>query len=281
MYAKYTVHLKTLLEDETARVAIKDALNAYPLYETKSQNEMVLSLIPTREELNAKLLNAYKYREIGFETPGRFIDELKIAMCEIMPRYNQILKTVEIMNELENPFDNVDIVETFRETRDNTSSGENNAETTSKSDSTASSSNTTETAGSSENDTATLTEGKNVASDTPQDSLALSESEIDSVSYADRAQWDKNRVESTGFSSDENTATSDSTSSSENNAEATTKATTSATEQTITEHTFSKKGNQGVNTYAHDILEYRETLLNVPQMIINDQRIKELFMMVY
>ena len=279
MYAKYTVHLKTLLNDENTRSAIETALSKYPLYATESKNEAVLSLIPTREELNAKLLNAYKYREIGFETPGRFIEELEIAMCEIMPRYNQILKTVEIMNELENPFDNVDFVETFRETRDNTSSGENNAETTSKSDSTASTANTTETVGSSENDAVSLTEGRTVASDTPQDSLDISD--IDSVGYADRAQWDKNRAESSGSTSDENTVTSDSTSSSENNAEATTKATTSATENTVTEHTFSKKGNQGVNTYAHDILEYRETLLNVPQMIINDQRIKELFMMVY
>ena len=46
-------------------------------------------------------------------------------------------------------------------------------------------------------------------------------------------------------------------------------------------HTMNKKGNQGVNTYAHDLLEFRELFINIEQQIIKDERISELFMRVY
>lgn len=44
-------------------------------------------------------------------------------------------------------------------------------------------------------------------------------------------------------------------------------------------HTFTKKGNQGVNTYAHDMLELRETFLNIDLEIIDE--LEELFLGVY
>lgn len=50
-------------------------------------------------------------------------------------------------------------------------------------------------------------------------------------------------------------------------------------EDTETTHTYTKIGNQGVNTYAHDMLEYRETLLNIDMMIIKD--LEPLFLGVY
>ena len=46
-------------------------------------------------------------------------------------------------------------------------------------------------------------------------------------------------------------------------------------------HVMTKKGNQGVNTYAHDMLEFRQLFQNIVQMIIHDSRIAELFMLVY
>ena len=48
--------------------------------------------------------------------------------------------------------------------------------------------------------------------------------------------------------------------------------------QTVT-HTFKKQGNQGVNTYAHDMKEYREILLNIDKMIIDD--LADLFLLIY
>ena len=88
--AKYTVELKTLMENEEARKMLNKAMSTYPLYSKKSKEEFAPSYIPTREELNSKILNFYKYREIAFETPGRFLDELEVALIEIMPYYNQL-----------------------------------------------------------------------------------------------------------------------------------------------------------------------------------------------
>lgn len=48
---------------------------------------------------------------------------------------------------------------------------------------------------------------------------------------------------------------------------------------TTTTNTYTKKGNQGVNTYAHDMLEFRETLLSIDTMIINE--LGDLFIQVY
>ena len=66
--AKYTVELRELLNDPLIKPKIEAALSSYPLYEKKSKEEHIPSIVPTREQLNTKLLNYYKYREIGFET---------------------------------------------------------------------------------------------------------------------------------------------------------------------------------------------------------------------
>lgn len=44
-------------------------------------------------------------------------------------------------------------------------------------------------------------------------------------------------------------------------------------------YTHHRKGNQGVNTYAHDMLEYRETLVNIDLMIMNE--LEDLFLLLY
>ena len=243
--AKYTVVLHTLMNDQTVKEQLDQALSTYPLYKP----EKVYDLIPTREQLNDRLLNHYKYREIGFETVGRFLDELKIAMGEIMPRYNELFKTVETMANLPNPFDNVDVVETFEEQKTNAS--------TSETSSTASDSATTSGTASSYN--------KHVNSKTPQDGISIPAEGIDSVNYADEAQWNKDSSTSAGSSS--------------SNGETSANASNEGTETTT--HTYTKKGNQGVNTYAHDMLEFRTQIIDVVDQIVNDRRIRELFMLVY
>ena len=92
-HAKYTVVLNELLNDSEVRPLIDKALSSYPLYVSKSEEENIPNIIPTRAEINRKLLDYYKFREIGFETIGRFIEELRIAMEEIMPYYNQLMFT--------------------------------------------------------------------------------------------------------------------------------------------------------------------------------------------
>lgn len=245
IYAKYTVVLKNLLDDPAAKAEIDKALSEYPLY----QNEKAYDLIPNREELNKRLLNHYKYREIGFETIGRFLDELKITMGEIMPRYNELFKTVVTMAELPSPFDNVDVVEEYQEERKDTA----------KSDTKTTAADTTTT-----NNTVG-SDSKQVQSQTPQGNINIPAKNIDSVPYADQVNWGK----------DSSTSSGTSTSSGNTTAEGTNETTGT------TKHTFTKKGNQGVNTYAHDMNEFRTSIIDVVDQIINDDRIAELFMLVY
>lgn len=244
--AKYSIVLKTLMDDPIARAEIDKALSDYPMYEKDPHPEY----ISTRQQLNEKLLNHYKYREIGSETPGRFLDDLRMTMHEIMPYYVQMYKSHDIMQELDDPFGNVDIVETFEEETSGTASG-----------STSGTSNTTNEA------TTDLTNnGKNVKTNTPQgDILQINSKGIDSVTHADEITWDESTSNSKSNSTGESTSTADSNSESSG----------------TTKHTLTKKGNQGVNTYAHDMKELRQTFLNIDEMIIENKKIQELFMQIY
>ena len=280
-HAKYSVVLAELLKEPETKTIIDKALSTYPLYSGKKK----YNLIPTREELNKRLLNHYKYREIGFETPGRFIDELEITMCEIMPYYNEMFKTVEIMADLENPFDNVDFVETYNETTTGETSGTSKGNTDSKSSTKHDDKTNTSTKS---NDESTINSevnhnSKNVSSETPSNELSITTENINSVDYADKVSWneDKNKDTSktTGESSSTSAGTSYGTTTSDISSDVTSE--TTGNSSTTTEHTFTKKGNQGVNTYAHDMNEFRTSIIDVVNKIITDKRIVELFMLVY
>lgn len=259
MYARYTTYLRDLMLNEQAKAALDKALSTYPLY--SPQNPLLKDLIPTREELNRKLLNHYKYREIGLETPGRFLDELQITMEEIMPRYNELYKTVEIMAELPSPFDNVDVIEEVTEKRTTQTSSEGSSQ---------SQNNGNASEESSSQSSQTLN-NKRLEADTPQDEINVATKDIDSVSYASNATWDENISEGNGSGSSSRTSTDSSTASSEGSSQS----------SDSFERTYKKTGNQGVNTYAHDMNEFRTSIIDVTEQIIEDERIAVLFMMVY
>lgn len=238
--AKYTEVLDNLLNNEEAKVAIDEAMATYPLYEQeeKAREFGTAYHVPTRKELNNKILNYYRFREIGFETFGRFIFELKTALEEIMPKYNQLFYSAD---QDFNPIYNVDYEKIIG--RD-------------KTDSTISNSNSTST-----DETNATTNTKDIASGTPQSELNVATKDIEDVTYADTASWNQNI--------DENTTTSNM---SGNN-------TTDGSETELTKE--STKGNFGVVSAQDLILKYRQTIINIEQMIINDPRIQECFMLIY
>ena len=235
--ARYTEVLNNLLFYPDTREAITEAMSDYPLYQTNPDkvNEYGTAYkVPTREELNAKILNHYRFQEIGQETVGRWLFELRTALHEIMPYYNQLFYSAD---QDFNPIYNVDYRKTIM--------GSQNAN-----------SNTTSTG----NDSTTNEEfTKTVNSKTPQDLLNISNTDIDSVNYADDAGWGK----SSGSTNGTNTTTGNSSSN----------GSTSSIETT--------KGNFGVVSAQDLILKYRETIINIEQLIINDPRIKELFMLIF
>lgn len=264
-----TITLKTLISDSNTKPLIDKALSNYPLY--KPVNEGLYAFIPSREELNTKLINHYKYRQIGFETIGRFIEELEIAMNEIMPYYNQLYKSVDVMNNIDDIFGNVDVTETFEEKTTGLATGstKDNTKTDTNINNSSTASSTSETTSSVNNSS------KSVKSETPQNDVDVSG--MDSMSYADEVGVNKTNSDDNAKTTGTDTT---STNSKQNTSSDSTQSVNSETAGTTT-HTLTKQGNQGVNTYAHDMLEFRELFTNIEQQIINDLRIKELFLLVF
>ena len=235
--ARYTEVLDNLLRNEEAKAAIEEAMADYPLYETDPDKQRQFGTaykVPTREELNEKILNHYRFREIGQETFGRWLFELKTSLNEIMPKYNQLFYSAD---QDFNPIYNVDY--------ERKTIGSQNATSNTNSVGTDTSSNDEYT--------------KSVNSKTPQDELHISNTGIDQVNYADDASWGK----SSGSTNGRNETTGSSVSEGSNESVETT------------------KGNFGVVSAQDLIIKYRETIINIEQMIINDPRIKELFMLIY
>ena len=294
MYAQTTVTLKSLMDNAEMKAKLDKAMSTYPLYEKKSKEEHIPSIVPTRDELNKKILNAYKYREIGFETVGRFLDELEISLNEIMPYYNQMFFSAD---QDYNLLMNVDYSRTTTTTKQGTSNstltGTNTTESTLTDTSETSDSNTSTTSSSLTEETETSNSGtisaKQVESQTPQNVLSVPASSIDNVSYADSVKWDKEENSSTSTSSgsqsgtttttDTKTATGSNTQtgSMEGSTSNTASGETSDNEEMI-ENT---KGNFGVMSSQDFILKYRQTIVNIEQQIVNDKRIRELFLLVW
>lgn len=231
--ARYTEVLENLLRYPDTAEAIATAMSKYPLYETdpnKVNKYGTAYKVPTRQELNTKILSYYRFREIGQETVGRWLFELETALNEIMPRYNQLFYSAD---QDFNPIFNVDYNKVMLRDKSNNDKGTSNAST---SDS---------------------TNGKSVNSQTPHNQLHISSANIDSVDYADEADWNATQ----GNSTSQGTTTN---SGQEN--------------ESIVENT---KGNFGVVSAQDLILKYRETIINIEQMIIHDPRIEELFMLIY
>lgn len=251
--ARYTEVLDNLLRNEIAKADIDEAMSKYPLYQTdptKIKEFGTSYAVPTREELNNKILNHYRFMEIGQETFGRWLFELETALNEIMPKYNQLFYSAD---QDFNPIYNVDYIKTINREKSDSTTGEQ-----------TSTSNTTSTG----NDTATNEEfTKSVNSKTPQDLLNISNTDIDTVGYADDASWGKSSGSTTGTNTTNGTSTTNG-----NN-------TVNGTENEGTIETT--KGNFGVTSAQDLIIKYRDTIINIEQEIINDPRIKELFMLIF
>lgn len=275
--AKYTVELNDLLKNEETNILIQQAMNSYELYEPIHKE--LYGFIPTRAELNKKILDHYRFYEIGSETIGRFLFNIETAMNLIMPKYNQYYKSIDIMNGLEDIFGNLDIEESFvQDTTGNSSSqSTGNVKDTNTSQSTGST--TTEVTSENSTDTNMSTNGRNINQKTPQSQLQAKT--IDEVTAASEMTWNEDSSNSKSTSNDKSntTGTSETNTTGSTNQESTAEASSESTGKVT--HTLKRKGNQGVNTYAHDMLEFRQLFLNIEQQIINDPELVNCFMLIW
>lgn len=226
-----------------------------------------------KEAFEQKVLDHYWMRQIGLETPGRWLHYFRSRIREIMPYYIQLYESEALMKSIEDPFGNVDITETFDEERTGATTGETSGTSTTENTGTSSGRGTETRDNSVTQDTSKLNEGTRKFSNTPQGSISnldsyLTEATVDSgnESVSDELEEHTSLIKS---NTADTTATSIGTAS----------GTSMETERGTVKHTFTKKGNQGVNTYAHDMKELRETFLNIDLMIINE--LKDLFLQVY
>ena len=245
--ARYTEVLCNLIKNPQTKPLIDQAMSTYPLYESTTNKEYnIPNIIPTREQLNKKILDYYMYREIGFETVNRFLHELEISLNEIMPYYNQLFFSAD---QDYNIIYNVDYKRTIdRDLAGNTSSNTESSAT----DSTETTADNTSWA-------------KRVSSDTPQNQLSITNKQIDNVDYANEVNWNKDEATQTGSTS----------------GTANTSASGTGTNKEIESTIETTKGNFGVVSAQDLIKKYRELIINIEQQIINDPRIVELFMLVY
>ena len=229
--ARYTEVLYNIINSENGSVALNQAMSTYPLYVSTSQREYGQpNIIPTREQLNNKILNYYKYREIGFETVGRFLDELETSLNEIMPYYNQLFYSAD---QDFNMIYNVDYVRTIDRDRDNTSN------TTATSNTTTSES--------------TTSNNKTVSSDTPQSNISTANTDIDNVEYANNISWNKDTGSGSGTS----------------NGSATTSGTGNESESTVetTKGNFGVTSAQDlIKKYREIIINIEQQIINDPRI---------------
>lgn len=204
-----------------------------------------------------KVIDHFLFHQIGVETIGRFKHNFKTRIREIMPYYIQLYKSVEIMDKIEDPFGNVDVTETFEQETSDSATGSSNSTETGNASSSAAESKTDEKTGSDHK--------VHRFSNTPQGEVENLMHHLTEASMDDDTA--NETVESSGTATTENESTISNAGSSTSESSGTVK------------HTLTRKGNQGVNTYAHDMIEFRQSFINVDMMIIGELR--DLFLLIY
>lgn len=204
-----------------------------------------------------KVIDHFYFRQIGQETPARFLHYFRTRIREIMPYYIQRYKSVEMMDELEDPFESYNLTETYEQERVGT--GEASVKTSNESSSTGSSDKVANTS------EAGTTDNTKRFSNTPQGSIDnldkyLTEATIDDGSTSHTMDATENASENTSATS-----------------EGSSESTTSDNE--TMRYTMTRKGNIGVSTLAQEMNSLRTSFINVDLEIINE--LNDLFLLVY
>ena len=194
-----------------------------------------------KKAFEQKVLDHYWLRQIGQETVGRWLHCFRSRIRDIMPYYIQLYESERFMKEIEDPFATVDYTETFEEEHTGESSGTS----------------TTPNTGTEEEGRIHTENHQHMFSNTPQGSIS------NLTQYMTEASVE------TADDNDDLTRTS----------EATSTGTATGTERGTVRHTLTKKGAMGVTTFGHDMIEYRQSFLNIDLMVINE--LKDLFLQVY
>lgn len=221
-------------------------LNDYPLFD-----ELY------RETLNNKIIRAYYFREIGFETLGLFAWQMRRTMFEIMPYYNQLYASEKLVTD---PLlsKNMDYTEKWTRDESRTAKQDNTSEAAHKTDASGTTANTV--------DGSTTSNDRNVFNDTPMNGLDTGA--VENMDYATNVTFDKGST----------TSSTDAHGSSTNKEERTDKTTEGMERSESGDYDGTKTHNEkGFDGSQSDLLlTYRKTFLNIDLEVV--ERVGILFM---
>lgn len=199
-----------------------------------------------RNVLNNKIKDNFYFREIGIQPYGKFCFMLRRKMNLIMSVYNKYYETESINF---NPLFNIDITETFE--HENKTNGKlkniNNGETTNVSRETNS------------------TTGENVGMSNDTPNQETTKDDIKNGRFLSSSSYDENKTSNTGESNITSNSINTNNQDLENN-----------TLETYTKKTI---GSSAGLPFSKAIMQYREILINIDEMILND--LEDLFMQIW
>lgn len=194
-----------------------------------------------KERLQQKIVDHYRFRQIGQETPARFKHYLKTRLREIMPYYVQVYEFDAKFRNIEDPLESYNLVETFHQAT------QGSGKLTGKSSSDSSGTNRT----TGNNDKLTK------FSDTPQGSVENLDSYLTNATREDASETVNTNA--TGKAS----GTSE-----------------QATQDSGTQdHTLTRRGNIGVQPLGYEVENIRNAFINIDLQIIHE--LADLFLQVY
>ena len=276
--SKYTTELRWLIESATAdqtNLTISQRITAaapkifnfnYPIW-----NESYKTTLET------KILKHYFNKEIGMETVGLWKLYLEERMNLIMPYYNQLYETAtknyDYMSDV-NSSETYTANKTNKETTDFTLSGNLTGSTTDIGKDTINSTSKTTDNGSRDSDT--TINNKNLESDLPQANYANLDYGTNLVESEQTEALHDTTNNVSNFAADSTTDRNNTTNASQDTSQTTKNIVDGNADET---YTRTRKGAFGGKSLTELMMEYRQSIINIDNMIINE--LSDLFMLIY
>ena len=240
-----------------------------------------------------KVIDHFYFRQIGQETPGRWLHYFRTRIKEIMPYYIQLYESCDLL-EGQDPFESYNLTETYSEksTTSETSSDTSEVERTG-----SASVNDTNTGSGTEERNGTVSESRDTTvsedatgakdtkfSDTPQGNVnILDNGYLTNITsegtdqHTDRTEGiigERSEIDKTTRSQ-----TDTRTGSEESTETGSVTGTGSKDGEGSREYTLTRKGNIGVQPLGKELEAFRESFLNIDMQIINE--LNDLVILVY
>lgn len=268
--SKYTTEVRYICESYSQLP--HDELNNIDKVLSLSWDKIFIGLQDTfdpeyKSVICQKILKHYYMREIGAETAGLWRFWMSTRFNELLPKYNKLWYAETLKFD---PLHDVDITREHDKTNQSDTTGKELQSTSSEYVDESTGKTTTNVDSSGRTDTTSESSGKNTyrMSDTPQGSLQ----NIENNTYLSEARITDDSTNATqGVVSSDNqdtisNVTSNTTGTSSGNVDRNTKQNVDATEKYLERVT----GKQGSGSFSEMVMKYRDSLINVDLMFIEE-----------